>query len=211
MIKILVGLHVLMGSIAVAGMITAWATKKGALWHRRGGKAYVVGMAGALLLAFIVSVATSNVFLFFVGLFSAYFVYTGYRLAVARDSVRNHPDKSVSILMMVIGLAMFAFSAYIYSSDSSMAIILIVFGIIGIGQGYNDFRRGDKWPTGKERIALHLNRMGGASIATITAVFVVNVQTNPAWIAWLLPGVVGSFVINYWTKRTLAPTSKEGT
>ena len=71
MIKLMVGLHILMGSIAVLGMITAWLTKKGGLWHRRGGKAYVLGMSGALALAFIVSIATQNVFLFFVGLFSA--------------------------------------------------------------------------------------------------------------------------------------------
>lgn len=193
-----------MGSVAVLGMITAWTTKKGGLWHRRGGQAYVIGMVGALLLAFIVSVATNNKFLFFVGLFSAYLVYTGYRVAKARDSVRTRLDKGVSIFMMLAGLVMFAFSAYTYSSDSSTAIILTVFGFIGIGLGYADFRRGDKWPASKERIALHLGRMGGASIATVTAVFVVNVQTNPAWIAWLVPIVVGSFAIAYWTRITLA-------
>ena len=206
MIKLMVGLHVLMGSIAALGMITAWITKKGGLWHRRGGRAFVVGMAGALSLAFIVSFATGNIFLFFVGLFSTYLVFTGYRLAVARDSIRNTLDKGSSVFMIFAGLVMFAFSAYSFSTDSSIAIILIVFGLIGVGQGYSDFRRGDKWPVGKERIALHLGRMGGASIATVTAVLVVNVQTNPAWIAWLVPTLIGSVAISHWTKKTLGPS-----
>ena len=51
--------------------------------------------------------------------------------------------------------------------------------------------------------------MGAASIATVTAVFVVNVQTNPAWIAWLLSTVVGSFAIAYWTKKIIGPVAKK--
>jgi len=169
------------GSIAILGMALAWLSKKGALWHRRGGKAYVLGMAGSLIAAFAVSLLTSNVFLFLVGLFSAYFVYTGYRLAVG---------------MMGYGVLLS------FSSDSSMAIVVAVFGVISAFTGYGDFRLGDKWPTGKERIVLHLSRMGGASIATVTAVVVVNVKTDPAFIAWLLPSMVGAVSIAYWTRKT---------
>lgn len=211
MIKIMVGLHVLMGSIAVLGMITAWSTKKGGLWHRRGGKAYVAGMTGALILAFIVSIATSNIFLFFVGLFSAYLVYTGYRLAIAKDAVRSSTDKAVSIFMLLVGVVMLAYSATVFQANSSTAIVLVVFALIAFSQGYSDYRRGDNWPKGKDRIVLHLGRMGGASIATVTAVFVVNVQTNPAWIAWLLPTIVGTFAITYWTRKTIGPTTKKDT
>jgi len=205
MIKVLVGLHVLFGSIAVIGMIIAWTTKKGGLWHKRGGKAYVVGMAGALILAAVVSIATSNVFLFFVGVFSAYLVFTGVRIAMAKSSVRTGLDKTVSNVVLLTGVLMLAYSAYSLTTDSSMTVVLAVFGCIAIGLAYADIRRGDAWPKGKERIVLHLNRMGAASIATVTAVFVVNVQTNPAWIAWMLPSVVGSFVITHFVKKLRQP------
>ena len=44
----------------------------------------------------------------------------------------------------------------------------------------------------------------GGTIATVTAVLVVNVNTNPVWIAWLAPTVVITPLIFYWNKRTLS-------
>ncbi len=201
MTTVIIGIHIVFGSIAVLGMLTALLTKKGGLWHRRGGKAYVSGMAVALIASAIVSVLTKNLFLFFIGLFSAYLVYTGWRLAVAKDGVRSTTDKWIANSIIIVGILMGVYSIVTYSTDSSMAITLAVFGLFTACFGYFDFRRGDHWPKGKERIILHLVRMGGASIATVTAVFVVNVQTEPAFIAWLLPTVIGSGLIGHWTKR----------
>ena len=205
MTSLVVTLHVLLGSVAVLGMMTAWLTKKGSHWHRQGGKAYVLGMTGALLAAFIVSLVTQNTFLFLIGLFSAYLVFTGYRLAVAKDSVRNSVDKTVGFAVLIIGLGMIGYAAWVYGNNRSMGIVLAVFGFIAAAQAFSDVRRGNKWPTGKERIVLHLNRMGAASIATVTAVFVVNFETDPAFIAWLIPTVVGSSAITYWTIKTRRP------
>ena len=209
MTSLILAVHIFLGSVAVLGMVTAWLAKKGGLWHRRGGKAYVLGMAGSLLAALVVSILTRNMFLFLVGLFSAYLVYTGYRLAVARDGIRNSLDKSTAVIALVTGLTMIGYGVYLlFSSDSSMAIVVAVFGVLTASFGFSDFRLGDKWPAGKERIVLHLSRMGGASIATMTAVFVVNVKTDPAFIAWLLPSIPGSLLIAYWTRRTRNPRWK---
>lgn len=208
MVALLIGLHVVLGSMAALGMIIAWMTTKGSLWHRGGGKAYVLGMAGAIAVSFVVSVVKQNVFLFFVGLFSAYLVYTGYRLAVAKDSTRNAVDMAIAWFILFTALLMFLFAINIFNSDKSMAIILVVFGAIGGSLAYSDFRRGSYWPKGKERIVMHVERMGGANIATITAVFVVNVQTNPAFIAWLLPSVIGSFLISHQMKKLRTPAPK---
>ena len=203
MTRFILAVHIFLGSIAILGMALAWLSKKGALWHRRGGKAYVLGMAGSLIAAFAVSVLTSNVFLFLVGLFSAYFVYTGYRLAVVKNGLRSSMDKCASLIALIVGLGMMGYGVLLsFSSDSSTAIVVAVFGVISAFTGFGDFRLGDKWPTGKERIVLHLSRMGGASIATVTAVVVVNVKTDPAFIAWLLPSMVGAVSIAYWTRKT---------
>ena len=203
MTRFILAVHIFLGSIAILGMALAWLSKKGALWHHRGGKAYVLGMAGSLIAAFAVSVLTSNVFLFLVGLFSAYFVYTGYRLAVVKNGIRSSMDKCTSLMALLVGLGMMGYGVLLcFSSDSSLALVVAVFGVISAFTGYGDFRLGDKWPLGKERIVLHLSRMGGASIATVTAVVVVNVKTDPAFIAWLLPSLVGSASIAYWTRKT---------
>ena len=83
-----------------------------------------------------------------------------------------------------------------------MWITVAVFGGIGGGFAVRDLKSlGGGWPSGIDRIALHLVRMSAASIATLTAVLVVNVQTEPAFIAWLLPTIVVTPMIFYWVRR----------
>jgi len=202
MIKVLVLLHITAGCGALIGMVGALVTSKGGRKHRRMGKIYSVAMAIALTLALLGSALTLNLFLFLIGLFSAYFVYTGWRLTQTKQGIRNQTDQFASQSMIVCGVAMIAYGIYLALASQSLGIALAVFGVIALLPAWQDYRK-DQWPTGKERIVLHLNRMGGASIATITAAFVVNVQTNPAFIAWLLPAIIGGPIIFYWTRRTM--------
>jgi hypothetical protein len=51
------------------------------------------------------------------------------------------------------------------------------------------------------RIAAHLGRMLGGTIAAVTAFTVVNVRIEPAFVVWLAPTVVLTPVIAYWTAR----------
>ena len=73
-----------------------------------------------------------------------------------------------------------------------------------------DGRRGRTWPRGVDGVVLHLQRMGGASIATLTAVFVVNVRTEPEFVAWLIPSAVliPTFVVLSRRLRRGRPTSR---
>lgn len=209
MIKTLVFLHIVSGCGAVLGMIGALVSRKGALWHRRMGKLYAYSMTAALLLAVIVSVMTANIFLGLIGLFSGYFVYTGWRVAVVRDGNRSRADIIASQGMVICAVGMIGYGIYQSVNGDSLGVALAVFGLFALFPAWQDFRRRAAWPTGKDRIVLHLNRMGGASIATLTAVFVVNVQTSPAFIAWLLPTMVGTPLIIYWTRRTLTPSASQ--
>ena len=93
MIKILIALHILSGSVAVLGMLCALSTRKGGQWHKYGGRAYVYGMAIALVMATCVSIATTNVFLFLIALFSGYLIYTGWRLVKVKDDVKTLIDR----------------------------------------------------------------------------------------------------------------------
>ena len=202
MIKALVFLHIASGSGAVVGLLGALTSQKGGLWHRRMGKLYTLSMVIALLLASIVSALTGNVFLFLIGLFSGYFVYTGWRLAVVKDGIRSKQDQLAAQFMVLCAVVMLGYGIYQTVAGDSLGLALAVFGIFAFQPAWSDVKLATRWPKGKDRIVLHLNRMGGASIATMTAVFVVNVQTYPAFIAWLLPTVVGTPLIIYWTRKT---------
>ncbi|MDB4224820.1 hypothetical protein N9850_13715, partial [Granulosicoccus sp.] len=153
--------------------------------------------------ATVVSIATANIFLLLIAVFSAYLVYTGWRLAKVKDGVKSILDLRLSLLMLVVSVAMIAYGIFMLTQGESLGVALIVFGFLGGAPALSDYKSPGVWPKGKHRILLHLNRMGGACIATVTAVFVVNIQTNPAFIAWLLPTLIGTPLIIYWSRRTI--------
>lgn len=204
MIKLLIALHILAGSVAVVGMVCALSTRKGGQWHKLGGRAYVCGMAVSLLLATIVSIATANLFLLLIAVFTAYLVYTGWRLVKVKDGVKSATDRRLSMLMILVSVLMFAYGIFMLTQGESLGVALMVFGFFGGAPAVSDYKSPAAWPKGKQRILLHLGRMGGGCIATVTAVFVVNIQTNPAFIAWILPSLVGTPLIIYWSRRALS-------
>ncbi len=198
--NLLVWFHVLSGSLAVAGMLVAWFSVKGGKWHRRGGKAYVFAMAGALVMATVIALLTRNLFLLLVGIFSAYLIFTGWRTARIRDGVASRFDQISALLMLGVAATMVGFGVWMLIGSNTLGVALIAFAVFGGGPAWEDWRR-SSWPTGKQRIVLHLNRMGGGTIATLTAVFVVNVKTDPVFIAWLLPTIVVVPLLVYFSRR----------
>ena len=194
-------LHVVAGSVAVCAMLGALCARKGAIWHRRFGRIYVHAMAVALLLALVVSVLTANLFLLLIGLFSSYLIYTGWRLAIVKTGAQSNVDRLIIRLMLVVGVLMIGYGGYMSVSGDSLGIALLVLGVAGFAPAWSDLKRRGAWPKGKARILEHLSRMGGGCIATVTAVVVTNVQTSPAFIAWLLPGIIGGVLLTYWSRR----------
>ena len=195
--------HITAGSIALGAMIIAWCSRKGSQWHRLGGKVYVLSMAAALLLATVVAALTQNLFLGLIGLFTAYLLFTGWRIARARNGQQNTLDRLAASAMMLVAVGMAINGIHMLLSGNNLGFVLLVFGFLGGVPALLDWRR-NGWPVGRERIVLHLNRMGGASIATVTAVFVVNIQTNPEFIAWLAPSVAISPFIAWHTRQQRA-------
>ena len=52
--------------------------------------------------------------------------------------------------------------------------------------------------------------MMAGTIATVTAVVVVNVTTRPAWLAWILPTLLIAPLIAWWNRRVLRGTDSTG-
>ena len=82
------------------------------------------------------------------------------------------------------------------------AIAPLAFGLICISMAKEDFQ----WYRQKKvdcTLALkrHIGRMGGASISAFTAFFVNVNFVIPGGLAWILPTVVGSFLIAYFMRK----------
>ena len=127
---------------------------------------------------------------------------TRWRIVNAKGGIISRLDQRLSLVMILVSACMVAYGLYMLiqaqselHSSSSASLEALQHSKISSALG--------EWPKGKRRILLHLNRMGGGCIAAITAVLVANVQTNPEFISWLLPSVVGTPLIIYWSKGTM--------
>ena len=204
MMQILLPIHILAGTIALLCAALALTSEKGKKLHVLSGRTYFWCMVAIFLTAIPMSIITSNIFLFLIAIFSFYLAFAGMRFARNRKGVATTLDWTAVGLMMLSGLGMWILSAIYFSNNNSQYIVLLVFGFLAIALGYADFRSyKNKTATGKKRLSRHLTNMMGGTIAVITAVLVVNVDLEPAWVWWVLPTLLITPVIFWWNVKIL--------
>ncbi len=202
--EILLFAHIAGGSVALICALMAVSSKKGSNFHRRVGRIYALGMATIGVTAIPMAIISGKTFLFLIALFSSYLVFAGWRFAVNRSGRPSKLDW-IAVLIMLLTAATMTIGAYIiYAEGSDMWVALAVFATIAAVLGLVDMKSHISRRTiGKKRVARHLTNMLSGTIATVTAAVVVNISTDPAWIAWLVPTVIIVPVIIYWNVRTL--------
>ncbi|MFC4350967.1 hypothetical protein ACFOW6_05370 [Fodinicurvata halophila] len=208
MIELLLAPHILAGFVALGAAGVAVAAAKGSPLHRRSGNVYVLAMLVVTITTLGLVMLRPNAFLLGIGIFSFYFVFTGWRSAKQRDGRARAIDVSAAFLMAVTALAMagWGLAGLLDSVGKDRSIILLVFAAIGLSMAISDLRDWRKGPiTGKARIARHLTRMLGGSIATITAAVVVNLTFLPQLVGWLGPTALITPLIVWWNVRLLRP------
>ena len=203
MFDALLFLHILAGVLALAAAGAALGAAKGGRLHRRAGGAYAAAMAAVGLSALVLALARPSPFLFAVGVFSLFLVFTGWRAATVRDGRPRPVDHAGGAVMAASGLAMLGWGGWgLATGAGAQPVILLVFGAIGLSMAAADLRAWRRGPiAGKDRIARHLGRMLGGVIATVTAAGVVNLGFLPDLLVWLGPTVLITPVIAWWTAR----------
>ncbi|MDO8905815.1 hypothetical protein [Hydrogenophaga sp.] len=202
-------MHILAGVTALGAAGAALVTVKGAAWHRRAGLIYVLAMLLVTLTTLALVLMRPNLFLFVIGIFSFYLVFTGWRAAAQRDGRPRLCDHLAGATMALTGVAMLAKGALqLFATGGAQPVILLVFGSIGLSLALSDWRDWLRGPiTGKARVARHLTRMLAGTIATITAAVVVNLSFLPPLIVWLGPTVLITPLIIWWNARVLRPAN----
>ena len=205
---ILLAIHIAAGSIALLTAAGALTTPKGQRWHIRAGRVFAVAMTLVFVTAVPLAILGSSVMLFLIAFFSFYLVFAGWRFARNRQR-RAHPvDWAAVGILAVTGLGMWAYAVVIRIDGNSQWVTLLVFGSIALALSVADGRFHLTQPGGARRVARHLTNMMAGTIATITAVTVVNVDMDPAWIPWILPTIVIAPLIVWWNIRTLRPARR---
>lgn len=201
----LLAIHIAAGSVALLALLPAVVLSRGTglrvgPGHRRAGLTYVGGMAVALATAYPLAVLLPSPFLGAVALFTTYLVGSGWRWMRRGSHATAGLGRGLAVAMLIAGAGMVAVGMVQLRDGDGLGVALLVFAGIGGALAVEDLRglRVER-PERRDRVALHLGRMLGGAIATITAVLVVNVTTDPVWLAWIAPTVVISPIIAWRT------------
>ena len=205
---VLLACHIAAGTAALIGAIVA-VTAKGARWrgnaHRYAGRLFVLGMTAVFLTAVPMAVMDGNLFLLLIAVFSMYLAFAGWRLAPTGPRIPGTADRVAVIFLLAAGAAMLGYGLHSLFSVPGKGAVLLTFGGIAVAMGVGEgrqLRRG--WPKGRTRTARHLTFMLADTIATVTAVSVVNFTTLPPLVTWLGPTVLITPLISRWSRRAQA-------
>lgn len=197
----LLGLHGFSGFAGLFAAFVAIATrliKTPHAVHIWSGRIFTAGMIGVGLTGFIIAFFERNAFLFSLAFFVLYLAGMGYRFAVDRSGITYGRLRFLSIAILVIFVVMAGAGAFMLYSGNSSGILMLVFGTIGLMHAIIDVRASfGASLTGRDRIAAHLARMLGGTIAALTAFLLIQFQTSSIFV-WLGPAIVLTPVIFIW-------------
>lgn len=196
-IQIFIYVHAFFGGIALLSGFISLLAKKGKIVHKKAGKLFYYCMLFSAFSAMLIACLPQHTspFLFSIGIFSSYFIITGYRaIRFKKDVTDLKYDKIISWIMILTGVLMVLYNPLI---NYKINIVLTTFGLIGLLFSARDlmlFQNKNKLK--KVWLKLHLGKMIGGYIAATTAFIVVN-GFFPSFYGWFIPGTIGAFYIIY--------------
>ncbi len=199
----LLAIHIAAGFAAIVASLAAASSKALGLSHRAHvatGRCFVWAMLGIVVTSLPLSLLGGSLLLLLVGILSGYLAFAGWREAVRPPGSGVLIDRVAAVLMVLAGLVMCGWGALALVGGSMGGIVLGVFGTIGLSLATTDLRRIGRPAERTTRIANHMVRMMGATIAVITAFLVVNVRFEPGWVVWIAPTAVLTPLIVAWSR-----------
>lgn len=204
--KVFLFIHIVSGTIGLLSGTINMITKKGNKLHKQIGLFFFYGMLINGVSALVIACIHFNVFLFIVGVFSLYMVTTAQRFLFLRTIPTGQKPKIsdwiVTGFMFLFGLGFMIYGGILLFYSKSFGIVLVVFGIISLLMVQQDsatYRGNSKYTN--YWLGIHIGRMVGAYIASITAFLVVNNTILPGLVVWLAPTVLFTPLLIYWTNK----------
>lgn len=197
--NVILGIHILGGTVALIIAPMAMVTVKGGLWHRRWGKIFFWAMTTIALSATVMCWLRTGIFLFLIAILSFYLALTGYRILGRKKPESKPPllDLLAAAVMALAGGGIIILG--LVANNGSERWVRIIFGGISLFLGTLDIVHFFKPPQDKQAwLFVHLSRFLGAYVATVTAFSVVNFQFLPYFWRWLWPTALGTMGIIIW-------------
>ena len=200
--QILLYIHIIAGSMSLISGSIILSLKKGDQFHKLLGKLFFYSIAISMIFSVPISIQKSNVFLFIIAVWTLYMLITGLR-SLKKINIKNvnAVDWLITLVMLFFGIILSGYGVFALIKGSLMGLVAIVFGAISLLLVLSDirfYRAEGKYKN--QFLIIHIQRMVGAYIASITAFVVVNNTVLPNVVAWLLPTIILVPLIIYWTK-----------
>jgi len=222
--RVVLGLHIAAGAVALAVFWIPLVTRKGGKVHRLVGKIYAYAMATAvaaalgvvalrLLAARAPAQRDHTIFLGFIALFTFANGWYGVRVLRVKDRRAPHDDPldlGVSALLLLAGISALAWGV------AGAGPLPAIFGALGTSLGGRHLRAWRSVPDGPRRWWFqHMSGMMVACIGTVTAFVVVNAPrlglATFSLVPWVTPvaiGVAGIFAFQAYYKRKFARSAE---
>ncbi len=205
-IKIFIYIHAFFGGLGLITGAISIISKKGSLIHKRTGKLFSIGMLASSLISLPIAWMPNhkNLFLFLIGLFTIYMVLAGNRALSFKSKHKKQADwtdKIISGSMLFFSILMTALGTYGVLNNVENSILFLFFGGFGLFMTIKDFRFFKNFTKTKNSwLTIHIGKMIGAFIASITAFIVAGLGIG-SLIAWLAPTIFGTIYIIYWNRK----------
>jgi len=200
-IQFLIYFHASLGGFALISGMIAIVVEKGSTKHKNAGKLFFYSMFLSAVTALLISVLPNHesAFLFSIGVFSVYFLITGYRALRFKTKTQGIKiDTLISWTMVITALFMIIYYPFVYHTINP---VLTVFGGVGLFFSLKDILIIQNSESLKKRwLKLHLGKMMGGYISATTAFVVVN-NLFPGLSGWFIPGIIGGLYIRFWSNK----------
>lgn len=206
--NVLLFFHVLSGFIGLIIGSTVLLRKKGDAIHKKTGTIFFYSMLTAGASSLTLAIIHPNYFLFIVGVFTLYMLFTGTRyLRFKKNNVKpNKTDWLITLLMLLTAIIFIVLGVIQLLHQNDFGIVFIVFGLLSMRLLYSDylnyigkFKEKNYW------LMAHIQRLVGTYIASFTAFLVVNSNYLPnfipSWLVWIFPTIILTPLILKWSKK----------
>ena len=202
LIKIGIYIHAFFGGIALLAGFGSMIFQKGSTKHKQSGKLFSISMIISSLISLPIAWMPNheNIFLFLIGIFTIYLVLSGNRiLRFKTKKEASFTDKLISGSLFISAIAMLTFGILYFLQNENAGILFLFFGTIAFVLSVRDFmffKKIDK----KKVLPLHIGKISGAYIASVTAFLVAGIKFQGI-IYWIAPTIIGGVFILYWIKK----------
>lgn len=198
-------IHILAGTVSLLAGLLAIIARKGKSRHILSGKFFYIAMYHVGFSGIVLSYVKSSTFLFCIGILTLYLAYSGKKSIDYWKKERVFKLKFIEkipvLLAFLTAVVMICYPVHKMIRYNIIFIPLpLIFGVIMLAGTIHDFiifskpdnftARNNNW------LFRHIVMMGAAYISALTAFLVVNIQMKLFWIPWLLPSVIGTFLIS---------------